>query len=347
MNRHTRDAWKKLIPSVFVLCAFSLVACQTQQDQGWKEKVTLALEHFYKGEQHLLKNEFEDAEREYLASIEISPRPSAYYFLALIQEETGRTEEALASLDKAMKLNPKYHRVLLLKERLEMRLSGKSAASDNQTSLLQRPKTIQSPDKVEIVTPIAIDSPDASPILSNQNQETKTAQQSISSENSGIAAKKKDDEIDNWLKEAKEASASGKWDIAFNNYDKILKKLPDNAKNLYDYGYVSFQLNKLDIAETAIKKAIELDPGLISAYNDLGVVLEKKQKTGEAIKAYQKAIDLGPNQDAYFNLALLNEKQGKYKESVELYEKYIEMDSTSSYTSFAKQRISKLRRLAY
>jgi tetratricopeptide (TPR) repeat protein len=347
MNSHILDAWKKLIPFVFVVCAFSLVACQTQQDQTWKKDVTLALEHYYKGHQHLLKKEFADAEKEYLASIEISPRPLAYYRLALIQDETGRTKEALDSLNKAVKLNPNYQRVLLLKERLEMRLSGKPAASESQASLIKTPKTVQLPEKKEIVAPIVVESPDASPIISKTKQDKKPAQQAVSLAGSEKVTKKKDHDFETWMKEAGEARDAGNWELAFNNYKKILKKNPSNAKTLYNFGYVCFQLDKLDIAESSIKKAIELDPGMISAYNDLGVVLEKQQKTGEAIQAYKKAIDLGPNQDACFNMALLNEKHGKYKESVELYEKYVELDSTSTYTNFAKQRISKLRRLAY
>lgn len=43
------------------------------------------------------------------------------------------------------------------------------------------------------------------------------------------------------------------------------------------------------------QKATELDPGYAAAYNDLGIAYEHEGQLDKARKAYEKAIELDPN----------------------------------------------------
>ena len=60
---------------------------------------------------------------------------------------------------------------------------------------------------------------------------------------------------------------------------------------------------KTDEAIAQYAKAIELNPKMVSAYNNIGVELEKKGQIEEAKARYRKALEIDPNNaDAKRNL---------------------------------------------
>lgn len=70
-------------------------------------------------------------------------------------------------------------------------------------------------------------------------------------------------------------------------------------------------------AEASFRRAINLDPNYAEAYTNLGVTLDKQDKTIEAIAAYQKAIQINPNYaPAYYNLGVALDQQGKTIEAI-------------------------------
>jgi serine/threonine protein kinase/tetratricopeptide (TPR) repeat protein len=84
--------------------------------------------------------------------------------------------------------------------------------------------------------------------------------------------------------------------------------------------------NKLDEAVTVCRKAIELDPKFALAYYNLGVVLDKQRRLDETVAAYRKAIELDAKLDnAYNNLGIALEEQNKPNEAIALYRKAIEI----------------------
>jgi tetratricopeptide (TPR) repeat protein len=52
--------------------------------------------------------------------------------------------------------------------------------------------------------------------------------------------------------------------------------------------------NKLPEAVTAYNKAVEIDPNDASAYYNMGITLVKQKKLDEAVTAYHKAIETRP-----------------------------------------------------
>jgi tetratricopeptide (TPR) repeat protein len=68
----------------------------------------------------------------------------------------------------------------------------------------------------------------------------------------------------------------------------------------------------IDVAETRVRRAIELDPANPSAWNNLAVVMEAKGKTAEAADAYAEAARLDPDSiGRRFTLARLYQRLGR------------------------------------
>jgi superkiller protein 3 len=68
---------------------------------------------------------------------------------------------------------------------------------------------------------------------------------------------------------------------------------------------------KTDESIAQYQKAIEANPKLASAYNNLGVELEKKGKTDDAKAQYRKALQIDPKyEDAIRNLERFGERPG-------------------------------------
>src|SRR5262245_21851159 len=129
--------------------------------------------------------------------------------------------------------------------------------------------------------------------------------------------------------------------------------LDPKAEIYSDYGFTMARLGKPDEALAAYSKALELDPGCASAHanlavsyvqagqldeaeshyrkalagkptaethNGLGYVLDRQDRTDDAIAEFRKAIDANPKfAPAYNNLAEALVKQGKLEEAAEYY----------------------------
>ncbi|MGC9326618.1 MAG: tetratricopeptide repeat protein [Candidatus Hinthialibacter sp.] len=338
-----------------------LTNCQGPQKPTWKEQVSQALDYYYQGEEELKKGNLDAAEQLYLTSINISPRPAAYVRTALIKNQRGDAEGALADLDRAIKMSPGYRRAQVLREQLLLRQResmGESIISKREDAAETQPPLIseEGPAGDELVEALQTDETeevDSEPLIQDAIQESleATAPSTALPESQAISRQSVQPQtradLQPLVDQAREAIGRKDWALVQSTSKTISKRDPQNAWAYYQYGYASFQLQQMEEAKKAFQKACELEPQNADAFNDLGVTLERLNQSGEAAKAYQKAVDLGGNSDALFNLALLKEKRGLYKDSVDLYEKYLELDSSSLFADYARQRIEKLRRLAY
>ncbi|MBI4938226.1 MAG: tetratricopeptide repeat protein [Nitrosomonadales bacterium] len=92
----------------------------------------------------------------------------------------------------------------------------------------------------------------------------------------------------------------------------------------FNLGNTCVQLNQLDPAADAYRKATQLDPGFLLAHLRLGGVLKAQGKLDAAITCYRKIIALKPDHaDAHNNLGLALQAQGKLDAAAEEYRKAI------------------------
>jgi tetratricopeptide (TPR) repeat protein len=89
---------------------------------------------------------------------------------------------------------------------------------------------------------------------------------------------------------------------------------------------------KYEEAAAAYQKAVELKPDNAGYYNNLGNVLAKLGKIAEAEAAYQKSATLDPANaaNAWRNLGIVLFQSGKYKEAIDPLKKSLDLDPKSA-----------------
>jgi len=91
------------------------------------------------------------------------------------------------------------------------------------------------------------------------------------------------------LREAKDHAA------VFALLDEAVNSRPDHVDLLYDRAMAAEKLNKLEVVEADLRKAIKLKPDYAHAYNALGYTLaEQTNRLNEATELLDKAISLAP-----------------------------------------------------
>ena len=104
------------------------------------------------------------------------------------------------------------------------------------------------------------------------------------------------------------------------NYARAYAGVADCCSHLYMYWGAS--ADDLKEAESASRRAVELDPELAEAHVSRGLALLMTKKYEEAHKEFQRAIELDPKHfEAYYFYARACFQEGKLEEAVNLFEK--------------------------
>ncbi len=75
-----------------------------------------------------------------------------------------------------------------------------------------------------------------------------------------------------------------------------------------------------DKAISAFQRALEKDPELASAHNNLGILFKQKGQGEQALSHYRKAVDLAPaSAEIYNNLGILLREMGRFHEAEKAY----------------------------
>jgi tetratricopeptide (TPR) repeat protein len=93
-------------------------------------------------------------------------------------------------------------------------------------------------------------------------------------------------------------------------------------------GNQNYHKGEFKKAIEAYEKAIDIKPDE-EAYHNMGIayiMLNEKVSFEDAIKAYEKAIEINPDYDtAYYNMGIAYAKSDKFKEAIEAFKKVIEI----------------------
>ena len=116
-------------------------------------------------------------------------------------------------------------------------------------------------------------------------------------------------------------------DAAKNPTAEGKKEKDVSALDYFLQAYKAQEAKEYSEAETLYRKAIELDPGYATAYNNLGAVLRDSKRYAEAETALRKSIELDPdNSLAYNNLGAVLGDLKRHEEAETAIRKAIELD---------------------
>ena len=102
-----------------------------------------------------------------------------------------------------------------------------------------------------------------------------------------------------------------------------LEMNPNDLEARYHLGRVRYQQNQFDLAIEAFQTVIQRDPANVKAQDNLGLSLEGKNQMEAAITAYKKAIELDQaapshNEQPYLDLGSLLAKSNRFGEAIRL-----------------------------
>ena len=180
--------------------------------------------------------------------------PKLFYTLAVLYMTAGRLKDAVATLEKAIALDPGNKEMRFLVAQLYESIKEYQKAAD----------------AYHVVVTLEGDSP----------------------KGKEAAEKARTMVIRSHFGKAKILMTGGSYESALQEMRSILEISPDDPVALFNTGVLYDRLNRSIDAEGLLKKAISLSPEYVQAFLQLGVVFEKLRKFSEAREAFEKVISL-------------------------------------------------------
>jgi tetratricopeptide (TPR) repeat protein len=106
------------------------------------------------------------------------------------------------------------------------------------------------------------------------------------------------------------------------------RSIHPNSESAYDWYAYADDIEATDPAkaESAYRKAIELDPGLVEAHLNLGRLLHTGGAVHDALEQYRSALGAGGDDAiAWFNIGVASQDLGDRQGAVEAYERTLEL----------------------
>jgi Flp pilus assembly protein TadD len=143
-----------------------------------------------------------------------------------------------------------------------------------------------------------------------------------------LAADPKDDDLR--LRHIQALREAGKTNEALEAVRALLAKDGKNAAAFNALGLVYYRMNKMPLAESAFRRAVELDPkakSTAAVWNNIGLVALARGNDQEAFQAFEKASALdSEHRESHLNQATVYLDCGDYKRAEREIRKAIEID---------------------
>jgi predicted Zn-dependent protease len=138
--------------------------------------------------------------------------------------------------------------------------------------------------------------------------------------------------------------AQGKHNQAISEYKSATRMDPDYIFAYNDMGTAYISMRRYDEAVLAFTKAIEVYENFSDAHANLGEAYYKLNKYSEAIESLGMAIALNEGHPrAYTTLGLTYEAMGDTTKAIAAYEKAVEVAPEEDYTNTARQRLAQVK----
>lgn len=161
----------------------------------------------------------------------------------------------------------------------------------------------------------------------------------ISTEGLNYAIQQKD-KIQILLNIADASQQKGNYAVSDKAFEDVLKMEPENTLALNNYAYfLSLRKEKLDYAETLVKKALALEPNSPSYLDTYGWILYQSARYNEALEILKKAVAASPdNAEILEHYGDVLFKTGKNAEAREQWKKALEKNQDDE---SLKQKVNK------
>tara|TARA_Y100000816_G_scaffold109041_1_gene76115 strand:- start:158 stop:1477 length:1320 start_codon:yes stop_codon:yes gene_type:complete len=117
---------------------------------------------------------------------------------------------------------------------------------------------------------------------------------------------------------------------AIKNYENIIKIDPSIVFAYHNLGLIYVETENIDLAKKNFLLAIKINPLFIYSYINLGILFQNEGQKEKAIECFEKIIEIDPkNISGYNNLGLVNASLGKYKKAIKNYLKTLSIDSSN------------------
>src|SRR5688572_26653643 len=91
------------------------------------------------------------------------------------------------------------------------------------------------------------------------------------------------------------AVQAGDWDLAADAFGTLLNTRPGDPDILLEYGIARRHQGRLEAASEAYRRALDLDPGMVEAWLNLGHALLGLRNPAEAAGAFAIATSIAPD----------------------------------------------------
>jgi Flp pilus assembly protein TadD len=153
------------------------------------------------------------------------------------------------------------------------------------------------------------------------------------------AAQAKEDPLAPLLRQANDAIDKMDFAAALEPLQKYLAQRPDEAYPHFQLGYAYAGLKRPDDAKREFSRAIELDPKMAPAYQNLGLV-QMEGDPAAAAESFRRAAELQPTESRPRFLAGYSlEHAGKFSEAVEAYRSALALAPKDYEAHFALGRV--------
>jgi tetratricopeptide (TPR) repeat protein len=122
------------------------------------------------------------------------------------------------------------------------------------------------------------------------------------------------------------------------NEDLAARERREEARRLNNAGVMSYHQGAYDTSIDQFRKALEMDPTLAEAWNNLGLAQTELHQDAEALEAFRKALEIDPSVgQVYNNLGYLYHRRGELGDAVEMYERATQRssDTSAAYSNLA------------
>ena len=253
------------------------------------------------------------AERAYRRALQHEPTPQAHYNLALLLQENGRADEAIAAYRQALASAPGFapaHNNLA--NALKMRGRLDEALAHYAEAVRHDPGLADAVSNYGAALREAGRADAAIPVLERALALRPDSWAALNNLGMAYHERHRDAEAVRCYRRALEMKPSLR--EARNNLGNALAALGEEREAIECY-----------------RAAIDEAPDDPDAYSNLGVILQERGEAGEAIGCYQRALELRPDHaDALSNLGYLLQEQGRFDEAVAYYRRALDANPRSA-----------------